>query len=75
MVRDMIFFYSEELLATRPTRKLEDHPLSSVRNCLYIRRYPPRGGRSSIRNLRTRHGVVTETHLSQTVSTFVGIPQ
>jgi hypothetical protein len=28
-------FYSEELLAPRPTHKLEDHPLSAVRYCLF----------------------------------------
>jgi hypothetical protein len=52
--------------APRPTPKLEDHPFSAVRDCLFnifaatlhIR------GRSSIRNLRTRHAVVTGTHLS-----------
>jgi hypothetical protein len=27
--------YGEELLAPRPTPKLEDHPLSSVRGCLF----------------------------------------
>jgi len=61
-----VFFYGEELLAPRPTPKLEDRPVSAVRDCLfnvfaatlYI------GGRSSIRNPRTRHAVVTGTHLS-----------
>jgi hypothetical protein len=61
-----IRFKGEELLAPRPTPKLEDHPLSAVRDglfniftaTLHIR------GRSSIRNLRTRHAVVTGTHLS-----------
>jgi len=56
-----------ELLAPRPTEKMEDHPLSVVRNCLFnifaatlhIR------GRSSIRNLRKNHGVVTGTRLSR----------
>jgi hypothetical protein len=55
-----------ELLAPRPTPKLEDHPFLAVCNCLFnifaatlhIR------GRSSIHNLRTRHAVVTGTHLS-----------
>jgi hypothetical protein len=28
-------FYGEELLAPRPTPKLEDHPLSAVRDCLF----------------------------------------
>ena len=27
--------YGEEFLATSPTSKLEDHPLSAVRNCLF----------------------------------------
>jgi hypothetical protein len=29
------FFYGEELLAPRPTTKLEDHPLSAVRDWLF----------------------------------------
>ena len=65
MFRNMIRFYDEQLLAPRPNPKLKDHPLSGVRNCLfnifastlYI------GGRSSIRNLWTRHAVVTGTLL------------
>ena len=59
-----IFFHGEELLEPHPTPKLEDHPLSAVHDCLFnlftvtlhIR------GRSSIRNLKTRHAVVTGTH-------------
>jgi hypothetical protein len=31
----LIFFYGEELLAPGQTPKLEDHPLSGVRNCLF----------------------------------------
>jgi hypothetical protein len=57
-------FHGEALLADRPTPKLEDHPSSAVRDCLFnlfaaalhIR------GRSSIRNLKTRHAVVTITN-------------
>jgi hypothetical protein len=30
-----LFFYGEELLAPRPNPKLEDHPLSAVRDCLF----------------------------------------
>jgi hypothetical protein len=30
-----LFFYGEELLATRSTPKLEDHPLSAVRDFLF----------------------------------------
>jgi len=52
------------LLAPRPTPKLENHPLSVVRDCLFITLETALhiGGRFSIRNLRTRHAVVT--HLS-----------
>ena len=58
-------FYGEKFLATRLTPNMEDHPLSAVRDRLfnifaatfYI------GGRSSTRNLRTRHSVVTGTYL------------
>jgi hypothetical protein len=34
MFRNVIIFYGE-LLAPRPTPKLEDHPLSAVRDCLF----------------------------------------
>jgi hypothetical protein len=59
-------FDGEELLATSPTPKLEDHPLSTVRYCLFniFADTLHTGGRSSTRNLTTRHGVVTVTHLS-----------
>jgi hypothetical protein len=45
--------------------KLEKHPLSSVRDCLFnvFSATLHIGCRSSIRNLRTRHAVVTGTHL------------
>jgi hypothetical protein len=33
--RNKIIFYGEELLAPRPTPKLEDHPLLAVRDCLF----------------------------------------
>jgi hypothetical protein len=54
-------FYGEELLAPRPTPKLEDHPVSAVRDCLFniFAATLLIGGRSSIRNPRTRHAVVT----------------
>jgi len=62
----------EELLAPRPKTKLKEHPLSAFRDCLlnifaatlYI------GGRSSIRNLWTRHTEVTGTHLSRDETTI-----
>jgi hypothetical protein len=63
-----IRFHGEELLAPRSNPKLEDHPLSAVRDCLFnIHVFAATlhiGGRSSIRNLRTRHAVVTGTHFS-----------
>jgi hypothetical protein len=33
--RNKLILYSEELLAPHPTPKLEDHPLSAVRDCLF----------------------------------------
>ena len=56
-------FYGVALLATPPTPKLEDYPLSAVRDCLFniFAATLHIGGRSSIRNLRTRHAVVTGT--------------
>jgi hypothetical protein len=64
--RNMIHFYGEDLLAPRPTPKLEDHPLSAVRDCLFhiFKATLHIEGRSSIRNLRTSHAVVTGTHSS-----------
>jgi hypothetical protein len=61
MVRNMVRFYGEELLAPRPTPKLKDHPLTAVRDCLFdiFAATLHIGGRSSIRNLRRRHAVVT----------------
>ena len=35
LFRNKASFYGEELLAPRPTPKLEDHLLSAVRNCLF----------------------------------------
>jgi hypothetical protein len=34
-IRNKLFFYVEELLAPRPTLKLEDHSLSFVLGCLF----------------------------------------
>jgi hypothetical protein len=52
MIRNLVIFYGEELLAPRPTPKLEDHPLSAVYDCLlkYSQLPSISGGRSSIRN-------------------------
>ena len=62
----MIRFYGYELLAPLPAPKMEDHLLSAVCDCLFniFTATLNIGGRSSIRNLRTRHAVVTGTHLS-----------
>jgi len=56
-------FYSETFLTHRPNSKLEDHPLSAVGDCLFniFTATLHIGGRSSIRNLRTCHAVVTGT--------------
>ena len=55
MVRNIVSFYGEELLAPRPTRKLEDHPLSATRGCLFriLAATLHIGGNASVRNLRT----------------------
>ena len=60
-------FDGELVLAPRPTPKLEEHPLSAVRNCLFniFAATFHIGRRSSTRNLRTRHAVVTGTRLSR----------
>ena len=53
----MIRFYREELLASRSTPELGDHPLSAVRDCLFniFAATLHIGGLSSILNLRRRH--------------------
>ena len=60
-------FYGEEFLAPRPTYKLEDHPLPVVRDFLFniFGTTLHIAGRSSTRNLRTRHAVVTGTHVTK----------
>jgi hypothetical protein len=52
MVHNILGFYGGELLAFRPNPKLEDHPLSTLRDCL-LNIFATTlcvGGRSSIRN-------------------------
>jgi len=63
----MIRVYGEELLAPRPNPKLGNHLMSAVRDFLFdiLATTFHIAGRSSNRNLRTRHVVVTGTHLSQ----------
>jgi hypothetical protein len=75
LFRNKASFYGDVLLAHRPTPKLEDHLLSAARDCLFnifeatlqIR------SRSSIRNLRTCHAVVTGTHLSWLFVTRISV--
>jgi len=66
----MVRFYGEDLLAPPPTLKLEDHPLSAALDCLFNIFAATRhiGGRSSIRNLKMRHAVVTGTRLSRIIT-------
>ena len=67
MIRNKISFYGEELSAPRPTPKLEDHPLSALGDCLFniFAATLHTRGCSSIRNLRSRHPVVTGAQLSR----------
>jgi len=57
-------FYGEELLALRPTPKLEDQPLVAVCDCLFNIVTQHNGDCSSMCNLRTHQAVVTGNHLS-----------
>ena len=59
-----VCFHGEELLTLRPSLRLEDHPLSTILDCLFNLFVATLhiGGRSSIRNLRTHHAVATGTH-------------
>ena len=52
------------VVSASPNPQAGDHPLSAVRDCLFnlFAATLHIGGRSSIRKLRTRHAVVTETH-------------
>jgi hypothetical protein len=66
MFHDRASFYGEDLLAPRPTPKLEDTPLSAVHDRLFYIFVAALhiGGHCSIYNLRTCHTIVTGTHLS-----------
>jgi hypothetical protein len=68
--RNRTGFYDEELLGLGPSPKLEDHTVSAVRDCLFniFATTLHIGYTSSIRNPRTRHAVVTGTHLSRAKS-------
>jgi hypothetical protein len=67
MLRNMVIFYGEGLLGPGPVPKLEDDPFrpSATAYSMYSQLPSISGGRSSIRNLRTRHAVVTGTHLTR----------
>jgi len=54
MFRNKVSFYGEELLAPRPTPKLENYPLSAVHDCLFniFAATFHIGGGSSISNLK-----------------------
>ena len=54
------------VVSTSPNPKLEGHPLSAVRDCLFntFTATLHIGGRSCIRNLKLRHAVVTGTNVS-----------
>ena len=62
---NILGFYGEKLLALRPAPKLDDHPLSVLRDYVFnlFADTLHFGGRFSIRNLRTRHAVLTGAHL------------
>jgi len=67
-----MFFYGGESLAPRPIPKLKDHPLSALHDSLFniFATTLHVAGRSSTRNLRTRHAVVTGTHLPRVSPLF-----
>ena len=75
--RNLMCFYGEELLAPRPTPKLEDHPLSAVRDCLFniFATTLHIGGRSSIRNQRTHHTVVKDPLIMEVMTHIMLIHQ
>ena len=67
LFRNMITFYGEKLLAPHPNSKLEDHPLSAVCDFIFniFAATLHIEDRCSIRNLRTRHALVTGNHLTR----------
>jgi hypothetical protein len=63
VMRNVLSFYGEELLASHSAPKLEDHPLFIVCDCLFSIFAPTLhiGNRSYIRNLRTHNAVMAES--------------
>jgi len=70
LFRNKASVYSEDLLAPRPSLKLENNPPSDVHDFLFsmFTATLQIGDRTSIRNLRTRSAVVTGTSLSRAAS-------
>jgi hypothetical protein len=67
MLRYIVIFCAEELLARHPIPQLEEHSLSAVCDCLFniFAATLHIGDRSSNGNLMTRHSVVAGTQLSR----------
>ena len=65
MIRNKIGFYDNDLSTPPQTLKLEEHPLSAVRDCLFniFAATLHIGVHSSIHNLRKCHAVMKGTHL------------
>ena len=72
--RNKASFYDEQLLAPRTTPKMDDHPLSVVCDCLFntFAAMLHSRGRSSIRNLRTRHALVSPSSVRLIKSRIMG---
>jgi hypothetical protein len=72
VIRNMICFYGEELLAPHPTPKLKDHSLPAVCDCLFIIFTATLcvGVRPFICNVKMHYAMVTGTDLSQQIPTI-----
>jgi hypothetical protein len=59
-------FLLRETVSTSPNSQAANHPFSAVFNCLFNSSAATlhTGGRSPIRNLRSRHAVMTGKHMS-----------
>jgi hypothetical protein len=76
MFRNRFIFCGEGLLAPRPTPKLEDHPLSSVRGYLFnvfAANLPYWRPSLYIRDPRTRQAVVKGTHQAWSIRPHIPI--
>jgi len=72
--RHKVSFYGKKLSAPRSIPKLEDHLLSAAPHCLFniFAAALHTGGRSSIRNMKTRHAAATATQIT-TVEQIQGV--